>query len=666
MKKKLSGGLKDLLTVQDSFLATSYDVKQGIALGAIFGVTGACCFGLPGAAIMGFSAPLALSLLNSPSLTSWKRFVKKRVPNATFQKEKSLTWKSSLVAGGIVFGGLALVQAKRLFDITPLQTLYDSWLQKTAGAHDTQVDELFISSVKESTQFIWGWSLYAYMAYQLSKSLSDGFVSYFSKDMKALASTIKPAFESPEKRLTNYKRLANTKDPYALYWLNRTFVELGKEKEGLAAILNYYFKDNLKPSLPFLSQNGRKKLIEYDLKRKPPLTSFLHSLLLPVDKLLIDYYANLAIDDAKEKNDVSTLSLLATYQSYINDKDVDATWKSVAHIVTQSDSLDEKILGEGNSGGASQMLFEGVEDDPLRWSIVTTVGDKKILQGKYDLGKAIFPETNNNSVFQTPQMITLQDEGEKSRLFRQQLWGVPLDEFSITNSTTSLENLYAMIIDGVRELQDIYEAQDVVEIPETSWEEKFLSTDNNFYDAKQIEQSLEWLLKNNPLASDYSIQELPIVDPFVRNIGVHKQEAGPLILPYWDIEPKTRAPRIYDYATLLLTAKPYLSQNDFSHARSHALNLYEREESFFTDTTLKAYAGAVTLRTLGLFKAWSNEKKQSGLVSSRKQLLSSALGEMSYLRNHGDISIQNFAESNITLLEHLHGNLGVLQERFSQ
>lgn len=666
MTLDLKSGLKTYFSFQETLAGTLDDLKKGILHGSIFGASGAYLFGLPGA-VAGFGSGVVFNLINSPSNTSWKKFVRSRVPHATPQERISpWSWKAIATIAGSLGIGFVLGKGKMhdFFDFSVLQDLAYAITEKKNFPANALTQQQLFSSIKETAGLAWKLSWLGYMAYQANKTLSNGFLAYVSKDVKKFANISKIPFESKESRILLYEQLAKEQNHQGLYQLQKTLLDNGKEKEGLAAILQYYFKEGLVPASPYGSHAGKKQLVFYELQKKSSLHLFTSSLLLPVDKSLVNYYGKKAVDEAKKKQDVATLSLLATYLSYTNDPNANQVWKDIVQLSTSS-SLEEKVLGEGNSGGASQLFFSGTEDDPLRWSIITSTGKKEILKGKYLLGKALAKKRSADTIFSTPDMISLQDEGERYRLFRKQLWGVPLDEFSLERAKTRLDSLYKTILDGINQLQNAYDEQDDVPIFKTKWEKKYLAKKNFFYDASSIEQSLDWLLENNHVASNDAVIHYPIVDPFVRNIGVRQLPDTSLALSYWDIEPKTRAPRIYDYATLLLTLRPYASSQDFSTLRNYALKEYEQKENLLSETVNRAYAGAVVLRGLSLLKAWSNSNKQAERIAHRDGLLTAMNAELVYLSLQDDATLSSFVDKNISLLSNIKEQLPVLVTRFS-
>ncbi len=671
MKQEFYNDLEELLSWHRILVATTDDIKRGILHGSILGATGLYCFGATGATL-GFASGLLFNVYNSPSYSSWKKFLTKRVPSAVVQKKKfSFDWRSGAIITGSLLAGLLLSKKniKGFFDFSSLYNAKLAWSMRSQMANPIY-KEFFASTIKNVAGLGWKLSWISYMVFQANKMLSDGSLPFISKNAKQVASSLGTFFQSPTKRIKTYTHLAQERSPDALFLFQKFLLEQGKKKEALATVLTYYFRKDLAPSIPYSSHRLKKEFLRFELQHKPPLDLFVASLLLPVDKSLTQYYASLAVTDAKEKKDVAELALLATYQSSVNTASADTTWKHVAFLTKNNSSLEEKVLGEGNSGGASQILFEGVQDDPLRWSLVTTKGDKKLLLGKYDLGKAIFPQTEGKKVFPTPKMIALYNKGEEYQLFRQQLWGIPLHDFLAKNASETFvtkDSFFSEILDGITSLQTIYEQQDAVSFQEINWTEKFFSAKNNFYDVRSLEQSLDWMLSSDNKVQ--GLQKTPLVDPFVGNIGVHKQSDDTVVFPFWDVEPKGIAPRVYDYATFLLTLKPYLHPATYTVLRNKVLSLgLSTSASDYTASFLqsqKAYAGALTLRSLSLLKAWSNEHKQSGMLSARSTLVDSVITEFEYVKRQSDVSLANFAVTNQHLFSNLKEQLSVLSERFT-
>jgi hypothetical protein len=661
---------KHVSSLARPFVATLDDVVKGSMHGLVLGTTGAYFFG-PMGATLGFASGVLFNIYTSPSSLSWKKFVSRRIPDADVKKtSSSFSWKGGAVIAGSLFAGLALSKkgASDFFDLTPLHQLQEAMYLKQQGASGELFDEYFFGSLKETGALAWKLSWAGYMAFHANKILSSPYVQFTTKNMRKFASSLKIPFDSPQAREEGYRLLAQERHPEALYFLQKSFVEQGKSLEALASILHHYFKDGVAPVSPYASTAGRKELIGYELQHKPTLDLFVASLLLPVGQELTKYYASLALADAKQRQDVAQLSLLATYQSYVGDAEAQQTWKQVATLSQKNGSLEERILGEGNSGGASQLLFSGATDDPLRWSIVTSKGDTVLLQQKFDLAAAVHSLSREDDIFSTPFPIALYHNNSSSRLFRQQLWGLPLDEYTCSvdcvDSSTNVVSLYGAVIAGISQLQSKYALQSKVPLSSLNLEEKFLNEDNLFYDADLLCTALDWL----PLSSvdNSSILASPIVDPYVRNIGVHKKTDGIVQLSFWDIEPKGKAPALYDLATLLLTAKPYLTPASYASIRSLGLSSHQHTTGASLGAVTKSYVAAVTLRSIALLKAWSNELQQPRMLSQRSLLLDSARQELLYASlSCDDERVSSFAQQNISAFSSLKNQLPLLAKQFS-
>jgi len=669
-KDESSSPRKDFSSLLRPFVATLDDLVKGCAHGLVLGATGGYFFGPMGASL-GFASGVLFNVYTSPSSLSWNKFVSRRVSDAVVKQDaSSFSWKGGLVVAGSLCAGLALSKkgASDFFDLSPLYQFQEAVHLKNQGASGAVFDDYFFRSVKEAVALAWKFSWMGYMAFQANKIISSPYVQFVTKDMRKFVSSLQVPFESSQARQEAYALLAKEKHPEALYFLQKSFVEQGKSMDALASILQFYFKDGLVPVSPFTSIAARKQLMSYELQNKSSLDLFVASLLLPLTQELTRYYASLALADAKKRQDVAQLSLLATYQSRIADPLAQETWKDVVRFSQKNASLEERVLGEGNSGGASQLVFSGATDDPLRWSIVTSQGDTKLLQQKFDLASALESLSSDEDIFSTPSPIALYTEGDSSRLFRQQLWGVPLDEYTCSvdcmDSSTDVVSLYGDVIAGISQLQSKYALQTKVPLSLLNLEEKFLSPDNLFYDAAVARTALEWLALSSATTS--LAPATPIIDPYVRNIGVHKKNDGSIRLSFWDIEPKGKAPALYDLATLLLTAKPYLTPASYASIRSLGLLSHQQAMGASLCDVTKSYAAAVTLRTIALLKAWSNELKQPRMLSQRSLLLDSARQELLYASlSCDDALVSSFAQQNISVFSSLKKELPLLTKRFS-
>lgn len=323
-------------------------------------------------------------------------------------------------------------------------------------------------------------------------------------------------------------------------------------EEGLAKTIELYY-DNKISSSSFHSEIPAGLMLH--VYGKNAISSFVNSVLGYGMEEYSESFFNKAKEEAIEKKDISTLSLLALYE--YKEKNSTSIFEKQIELLFQDKKIRRELLAEGTFTNTYTCGYNK-EKEPLRLTLVQKVSkDFSRLKEKKQLVEDIaidYPE-------HVTKMLDLSFHDDVHVLTELRMRYPSLHDV-VQKRPELLDEAYSLL----GKLESVLDKERIVKLKNLNVEQKYSSS--LLLETKAYCDSL---VSAQELFSDVGDYQ-PLLDFHANNILV-----SPTNLIDIDIENKGRGPKMLDIINLLDYSHDVLTQSQLSFSKEKILSLYQEE-----------------------------------------------------------------------------------------